>query len=621
MDPGNTDPDFEGLLELLRQARGVDFSGYKRRTLERRVGRRLQALGLESYAEYVDHLELHSDEYTELFDLVLINVTSFFRDPAAWEALRETAIPELLASAGINQPIRAWSAGCATGQEAYSLAILLAEAMGPEAFRERAKIYATDVDEVALQHARMATYDKRELDSLPEGMLDKYFEPAADARWSFRRDLRRAVIFGRNDLTQDAPISRVDLLTSRNTLMYFTAETQERVLRRFHFALNDGGFLLLGKAEMLLGRTEVLHPVSLRNRLFRKSLHAGRRDIGLPIEEWEVRTPTSGGRALQAALDASPVAQLVIDGAGRLVVANSRAKSMLGVRPADVGRLFHDLEISYRPIELRSLIDRVRTERRAVELREVATLRPGSTEPLYLDVDVTPISDGRGNATEVAVTFVDVSRNQQVRDELERANQELEHAYQELHSANEELETTNEELQSTIEELETTNEELQSTNEELETMNEELQSTNEELQTINQSLLSRTDELESTRGLLDGVLSSLGHAVILLYPDLDVRMWGPGAEELWGVRSDEAEGRAFGSLDIGLPVADLTPQLETLTAKGEGRLAVRTGAVNRRGKAITIGLSAAVLANAGSAGGIVITIDVVDSAAEPVPTG
>ncbi|HKE51034.1 MAG TPA: CheR family methyltransferase [Actinomycetes bacterium] len=620
MDPGQIDAAFEGLLDLLRQARGVDFSGYKRRTLERRVRRRLQALGLDTYAEYVDHLELHPEEYTELFDLVLINVTSFFRDPAAWEALRDTAIPELLASSGPNHPIRVWSAGCATGQEAYSLAILLAEAMGFDAFRDRAKIYATDVDEAALQIARTAIYDKRELESLPDGLLDTYFEPASDGRWSFRRDLRRAVIFGRNDLTQDAPISRVDLLTSRNTLMYFTADTQEQVLRRFHFALNDGGYLLLGRAEMLLGRADILHPVSLRNRLFRKAPHTGRRDVGLPIEEWEVRTPSSGGRILTAALDASPVAQIVIDSGGRLAVANSRAKSMLNVRPADVGRPFHDLEISYRPIELRSLIDRVRSERRPVELREVATMRPGTTEPLYLDVDVTPLTNGQGEAIEVAVTFVDVSRNQHVREELERANQELEHAYQELHSANEELETTNEELQSTIEELETTNEELQSTNEELETMNEELQSTNEELHTINQSLLSRTDELESTRGLLDGVLSSLGHAVILLYPDLDVRMWGPGAEELWGIRSDEAESRPFSSLDIGLPVAEITPQLETLAAKGEGRIVIESDAVNRRGKAIRIGLSAAVLANSTDAGGIVITIDILDPT-EPGPPG
>src|SRR5262245_7557294 len=620
MDPDQVDADFSGLLELLRQARGVDFSGYKRRTLERRVRRRLQALGLETHTEYVDHLELHPDEYTELFDLVLINVTSFFRDPAAWEALREMAIPELLTSTGPKQPIRAWSAGCATGQEAYSLAIALADAMGLEAFRERVKIYATDVDEVALQIARTATYDKRELESLPDGLLDTYFEPASDGRWSFRRDLRRAVIFGRNDLTQDAPISRVDLLTSRNTLMYFTSDTQEQVLRRFHFALYDGGYLLLGKAEMLLGRNEILQPVSLRNRLFRKAQPIRRRDIGVPIEEWDVRTPSTEGRALIAALDASPVAQIVIDGGGRLIVANSRAKSLLNVRPADVGRQFHDLEISYRPIELRSLIDRVRSERRPVELREVATMRPGTTEPLYLDVDVTPLSDGDGNPTDVAVTFVDVSRNQQVRQELERANQELEHAYQELHSANEELETTNEELQSTIEELETTNEELQSTNEELETMNEELQSTNEELQTINQSRLSRTDELESTRGLLDGVLSSLGHAVIMLYPDLDVRMWGPGAEELWGIRSDEAEGRPFAGLDIGLPVAELAPQLEALAAKQEGRLVTETDAINRRGKTVRLGLSAAVLANSTDVGGIVITIDILNPATGPVPS-
>src|ERR1700676_1066440 len=192
---------------MLKETRGSDFSGYKRSTLQRRVNRRMALLDLATFAEYQDYLELEPEEFGHLFDSLLINVTSFFRDPLAWEALQERVLPELLAAKGAKTPVRVWSAGCATGEEAYTLAIVLAEAMGHEQFRERVKIYATDLDENALQQARAGAYEASALADVPEKLRDSYFESAGTKR-TFRRDLRRQVIFGRNDLTRDAPISR-----------------------------------------------------------------------------------------------------------------------------------------------------------------------------------------------------------------------------------------------------------------------------------------------------------------------------------------------------------------------------------------------------------------------------
>src|SRR5262245_8923467 len=219
----------------------------------------MEAIGCKSYGDYLDFLEVHPDEYAQLFDTLLINVTEFFRDPVSWEHLREEVLPELLKAKPGEEPVRVWSAGCASGQEAYTAAIVLAEILGVEAYVERVKIYATDIDEDALSTARLATYSRKEVASVPDALLERYFEPG-DQRFAFRKDLRRTVIFGRNNLVQDAPISRLDLLICRNTLMYFNAETQGRILRHFHFALRDHGALMLGKSEMMISHREFFQP-------------------------------------------------------------------------------------------------------------------------------------------------------------------------------------------------------------------------------------------------------------------------------------------------------------------------------------------------------------------------
>ena len=591
----NSDQEFDELLLMLKETRGFDFTGYKRSTLMRRIRRRMDARALTSLSEYRDYLELEPEEFTKLFDSLLINVTGFFRDPLAWQSLREEVLPDLLSAKSARRPLRVWSAGCATGEEAYTLAIVLVETMGLEDFISRVKIYATDLDEDALAEARTGIYTERQIAEVNEEFRRNYFE-ASGTKYAFRRDLRRQVIFGRNDLTRDAPISRVDLLVARNTLMYFNAETQSNIIRKFHFALSNPGFLLLGKAEMLLNHGDQFEPVDLRKRLFRK--------IGKSVPADPPRLVTAnapdndelGGPGLEsAALAAGPIAQLVIDRGGRLVAANIRAETLFNLRPRDVGRPFQDLEVSYRPIELRSIIENVISEQRSAELTDIVWHRAPGAEPSVYDATVVPLYRNTDEPVGVGISFLDVTKYRQLRDELERSNHDLERAYEELQSLNEELETTNEELQSTNEELETTNEELQSTNEELETMNEELQSTNDELQLINDVLRLRGEELDTSKAFAASTLRSLGSAVVVVDTDLRVYVWGPGAEDLWGLRADEATGRPFADLDIGLPVADIVPLLEQTLTGGSARAETVVEAMNRRGRTVRMLLECLVL--------------------------
>src|SRR5262249_45963368 len=200
---------------------------------------------------------------------ILINVTAFFRDPDAWHTLASQVLPAIVSSKREGESIRVWSAGCASGEEAFTLAMLWAEQLGLEEYRRRVKVYATDVDEDALTKARHATYDDKEVETVPPNLRSRYFE-RSNHRFTFRADARRAVIFGRHDLIDDAPISRLDLLVCRNTLIYLNAETQGRILARFHFALNERGFLFLGKAEMLLTHATLFHPIDLKHRFFSK---------------------------------------------------------------------------------------------------------------------------------------------------------------------------------------------------------------------------------------------------------------------------------------------------------------------------------------------------------------
>jgi two-component system, chemotaxis family, CheB/CheR fusion protein len=586
------DGDLEVLLDYLRRSRGFDFTGYKRTSLSRRIEKRMQTVGADGYLGYLDHLEVDPEEFTHLFNTILINVTSFFRDPPAWEYLAAEILPRLAADKREGDPIRVWSAGCASGEEAYTLAMVMADALGPQAVRERVKIYATDIDEDALNQARQARYTAKQVEAVPPELLERYFE-RNDQGYVFSKELRRLVIFGRHDLIQDAPISRIDLLVCRNTMMYLNSDTQSHVLAHFSFALREGGYLFLGKAEMLLAHSNLFTSVDLKRRVFRKIPGATLRERLMVLADGGDRQAGSPGpreeRIRDAAIEAGTEAQIVVDAAGFLVMANSRARALFDLRPDDIGRPFQDLELSYRPLELRSKIQQAYLDRRPSPVHEIEWPTRGG-EVTHLEVQVVPLADA-DQVLGASVSFVDITRSRRYKEELEHANQGLEDAYAELQSTNEELETTNEELQSTVEELETTNEELQSTNEELETMNEEMQSTNEELQTINDELGKRTTELNQLNAFLESIWAGLSGAVAVLDPDLRVLVWNRGSEDLWGLRQEEVQGQYFLNLDMGLPVDKVRPALRASMSGQDGTQTVMVEATNRRGKTVQVRVS------------------------------
>jgi len=605
--------ELEELLAFLRDARGFDFSGYKRSSLSRRIRKRMQDVGIEQFADYRDLLETNSAEFGALFNTILINVTGFLRDPSAWQYLQREVLPQIIERAGADEELRLWSAGCSTGEEAYSLAIAFAELMGADRFAERVKIYGTDVDEEALHQARTGVYHAKALEAVPDELREKYFERIGVGNFVFRPDLRRRVIFGRHDITRDAPISRLHLLSCRNTLMYFNVETQMQIIDRFHFALRESGYLFLGKAEMLLSDGERFDVANMRQRVFRRR-PGETGPLYQPAIRFERVDPVAGtadARRRQLrdlTVDVDPNGIIALDRDGTVALINGQARAAFALSDTDVGRPFRDLEISYRPTELRSVIERVQAELRPLRINAVELHRLHE-DAQYFDILIQPLFGMDRALRGTALVFIDTTRTTQMQRELKRSREDLETAYEELQSTNEELETTNEELQSSIEELETTNEELQSTNEELETTNEELQSGNEELETMNEEMRNRSAELDEARSFLEGILTSVAAAVIVLDQGLKVRAWNRGAHEIWGLRFDEVEGQSFFDLQFGLPTEPLYDFAVRCLASGvRSEVPFEMQAVNRLGTGIRCTVSFSPL-NGNRDEGVVILIE------------
>jgi two-component system CheB/CheR fusion protein len=609
-DPG----DLEALLEYVKRTREFDFTGYKRPTLVRRITKRMAELSCETYAEYEDYLEVHPDEFILFFNNILINVTSFFRDASAWEFIADEIVPRIISGKDPDDPIRVWSAGCASGEEAYTLAMVFGRALGLDAFRSRVKIYATDIDEEALAQARSATYPAKAIEAVPEALRSQYFESTARGL-TFRHDLRRALIFGRHDLLKDAPISRLDLLVCRNTLMYFNADVQRGILDRFRFALEDGGYLFLGRAETLLTHSAVFRPLQLRLRVFES---VGDRPADGRVPPAAARAATANTepewprvKLRDAAFDSAPNATIVVDYDGTVQSLNAAARSLFGLAPTQIGQPLQDFELSYRPVELRSVIEDAYNQRRPVERRAVEWRRPDGT--LVHDVRVVPLFDvPSGVPSGVSITFDDVTRFSELETQLEASTHELQTAYEELQSTNEELETMNEELQSTNEELQSTNEELQSTNEELETMNEELQSTNDEFHVVNDMLNARGVELDQVNTYLQSVLTGIDCGVIVVDQDLVVRIWNHWSEDLWGLRAVEVEGKHLLNLDFGLPVAELGRLVRTAMDTKSRVPRASFEARNRRGRDITCLVTCTPMTSLEEPQGVIILMEELD---------
>jgi two-component system, chemotaxis family, CheB/CheR fusion protein len=340
---------------------------------------------------------------------------------------------------------------------------------------------------------------------------------------------------------------------------------------------------------MLITHTELFTPHDLRRRVFRRVPRRGLRDRLAFIAEGSAVQPAEPAQRhtelLGGALDGAPVAVLLVDRSGVVTGLNQSAQRLFNLSSSDLGRPFQDLELSYRPVDLRSALAQTQEERAPVQVGRVGwPLRSG--DRATLEIEVRPLPGNGGDALGAAIYFSDVTHAAHIDAEYERSKRELESAYAEIQSTVEELETTNEELHSTNEELETTNEELQSSNEELETMNEELQSTNDELETMNEEQSVRGAELDKVNMFLEGILGSLGVGVVVLDRERRVQVWNANSTELWGLRAEEVEGRPFLDLDIGLPVEQFKDSIRKVLSGDAEMLEQEVEAVTRRGKSV-----------------------------------
>lgn len=526
------------LIQELAEQRGFDFRGYKSTTLERRFRKRMYQLSIGTYADYAEYIRKKPEEINPLLTTILINVTEFFRDPPAWEILARDILPAQLKQLKPGSAYRVWSAGCASGEEPYSVAILLADILGPRLLDYDIKIYATDIDDEELGKARRGEYSSQQLRRVRPEWRERYFHGNGILR--VNRDIRRMVIFGRSNLAQDAPISHVNLLLCRNVLIYFDAECQRQILGRLQYALEADGVLFLGKSESQLTNSNHFHRLSARWRIFRRlrSPADNGSEVALSNPE-QIAMENSQHREeldklrgqYRYMVETLRVGVLVLRADDVIEQNNTAAMTIFGLPPASlVGRRLQDTEIyAYNP-DLSNYLQTSRMNNDAVRFQ--SRVKIGS-EDRQLEITIRPVLNSQGNRIGTLLFCEDVT----VQEKLQTAVEELESTSEELQSTNEELETTNEELQSANEELETTNEELQSTNEELETTNEELQSLNEEMETTNQELEERTKELDQVNSVYAQTLETIGVPIMLVSPERHIEFWNNMALRLFGFKS------------------------------------------------------------------------------------
>lgn len=384
--------EFEALLEYLKNSCGCDLVGYKRSSLGRRFRCRMRELKIDSYLDYLYYLQSHSEEYIPLLNTVLINQTSFFRDRASWEYLGNDIIPNIIASKQPDEPIRVWSAACASGQEVYSLVILFAEMLGIESCLQRLQFFATDLDQDALSQARNARYKPRKVSEISADLLKKYFEQTEQGDYIFHRQLRRRITFAEHNLAKQSPMSKIDLLVCRNTLMYFNSDLQTSILVRFHFALKNQGFLFLGKAEMVMTPRPIFIPVNIKHRVYQKGLKLGF-DEHLQIrsrsrQKPAIDSPATDIRIWQTAFETSPCAQLAVDSNRCLILANNKANTLFGLTLNDLGIPLQSLQLGQLP-GLYQSIEKANRDRQPITLKNVEWKT--ATDTTYFNLSITPV--------------------------------------------------------------------------------------------------------------------------------------------------------------------------------------------------------------------------------------
>ncbi len=556
------------LLEFLRVRGGHDFRSYKDSTLRRRVHRRLGLRNIETLDEYIDELRTNSNEVNTLVGDLMISVTGFFRDVGAWKALAKLVIAPMVAARETGASIRIWAPACSTGEEAYSLAMLVAEHAEAAGKHFDLKVFATDVQETNLRKARDGIYPAAALTVFQASRLTRFFQKL-DGSYQVSKGLRDMVVFARQNLLRDPPFSRLDLVSCRNLLIYLEPDAQQRVIALCHFALRQGGHLFLGNAETIGRHEDLFETVSKKWRIYRR-LGPTRHDLieyPLPSDRSEQRATEHQPRlahepgasaaelARRALLERFAPASVLIDQKGRVLYFHGKTGDYLENPSGEPTRDLLTMARAGLTARLRAAIREASEGNRTVTV--TSRVREGATDrSVMMTVMPLPVSPQSGF---LLVSFAPDAPQPDPAAEAMREepgdNASGEHALQEeLKATRAELqrtieyqETINEELKAANEEATSMNEELQSTNEELETSKEELQSFNEELNTVNSQLQHKIGELETTTNDLNNLLAGSDVATLFLDEKLRIRWFAPATKELFD----------FVASDIGRPIAHL----------------------------------------------------------------
>lgn len=575
-DPVNDEP-FARILAILGRETGVDLHDYKQSTVRRRIERRLIASGRNTIEDYADFIAHHAAEAELLLADILISVTAFFRDAPAFDALAQQ-LDDRIKTAAPGAQFRCWVAGCATGEEVYSIAILIRAAMDRHEKRLRVQLFATDLDEQALLIARRGIYSRASLVEMPQYLVDKYFHPLED-RLQVAPEIRDLVVFAKHNLISDPPFLGLDLVACRNVLIYFNATLQERVLRIFHYSMHAYGMLFLGRSETAHHPTGCFEPIDKHIKLFTKVRSAtglqppqmrfrreAQREAELASRD---REEGQGPDLFQAMIRAIAPHAVLVDEALQVRQVFGNGGDYLRLPPGEATTAVTKLVPAAMAAELTTLLHRAARSGRAIrgQRHELAT----QAEARFLQLQVIPI-DVTGRR-EFIVGF-DESEGAAVQRPLEAApatasaeeraqhlETELKSARESLQLAVEEHETANEELQALNEELQSANEELQSTNEELETANEELQSSNEELTTLNQELNVKSSELLILNQRLAAIQSAIAYPLLVLDRELRLVDFNQAARHLFRV-GDGDLGSGIRLVPAWLDIRDIANEVE-----------------------------------------------------------
>ncbi|MBV8115131.1 MAG: PAS domain-containing protein [Silvibacterium sp.] len=586
-----TDVYMNQVFRLLRRATKVDFSEYKPPTIGRRIQRRMALHKIEKLGDYVNLLHRDRAEVNALYQDLLINVTSFFRNPEAFDTLKQIVYPAILQSRNPSSPIRIWVPGCSTGEETYSHAISLVEFLGEERTEVPIQIFGTDLSETAIQRARAGVYKESVEADVSSVRLRRFFHKS-DGGYQISKTIRDLCIFSTQNVFSDPPFSRMDLVSCRNVMIYLSQSLQKRVIPIFHYALNPTGFLMIGSTEGLLGAgSELFEMADKKQKIYRKKLvstpvtfgfsigNAGPEADGSESPAPPSKPPDTTKAPIELQREAerlllaryTPPAVVIND---QLEILQSRGrtgqflelptgKASLNLLKMARSGLLYELQNAIeeaRKSGVESKRENVRVEAngssKQVTVRVIPFRTPVHEQHSFLIVFETPLHESDASPGAVLVRPLTEAQQSETDKQIAQLKQELAATKEYLQSIIETQEATNEELQSANEEIQSGNEELQSTNEELQTSKEELESANEELHTVNEEMEHRNELLTQLNNDLTNLLNSVNLPMVMVGADLSVRRFTPQASSMLGLMASDV-GRPIPRLKLKIDVANL----------------------------------------------------------------